>query len=163
MASYSDPNLSQSELHLLHLDLTDLTPTFLHSPPSPTSPVSSSTPSDPLHFDTFNFEYGTQGAHGGGGAGPSPQTTSPHHQAPHFSPDAHPATFSPISGQNSIQGEHVLYYFEHVRRMQYIFAGNSITNITYSVREIIKTIMGILMLNRTIFVRSTLFRNLRAQ
>lgn len=39
----------------------------------------------------------------------------------------------PVSGQNSIQGDHVIYYFEHVRKMQYIFAGNTFTNVTYSV------------------------------
>jgi hypothetical protein len=37
-----------------------------------------------------------------------------------------------LAGQGSVQGDHVLYYFEHVRRLQYIFAGNSITNVTYS-------------------------------
>lgn len=38
------------------------------------------------------------------------------------------------SGQNAVQQEHVLYYFEHVRKMQFIFAGsNLVTNIIYSV------------------------------
>jgi hypothetical protein len=38
------------------------------------------------------------------------------------------------SGQNAVQQEHVLYYFEHVRKMQFIFAGsNFVTNIIYSV------------------------------
>lgn len=27
-----------------------------------------------------------------------------------------------------------MYYFENVRKVQYIFAGNSVTNVTYSVR-----------------------------
>jgi len=36
--------------------------------------------------------------------------------------------------QNAVQQEHVLYYFEHVRKMQFIFAGsNLVTNILYSV------------------------------
>ncbi|KAF8896476.1 fungal-specific transcription factor domain-containing protein [Infundibulicybe gibba] len=43
-----------------------------------------------------------------------------------------PAVFHPLSGQNSIQGDHVMYYFEHVRKVQYIFAGNTFTNVTYS-------------------------------
>jgi hypothetical protein len=43
-------------------------------------------------------------------------------------------SFAPLAGQSTVQGEHVLYYFEHVRRMQYVFAGNAITNVTYSVR-----------------------------
>jgi hypothetical protein len=41
--------------------------------------------------------------------------------------------FPSISGQNTVQQEHVLYYFEHVRKMQFIFASNSVTNITVSV------------------------------
>jgi hypothetical protein len=43
-------------------------------------------------------------------------------------------SFAPVAGQSTVQGEHVLYYFEHVRRMQYVFAGNAVTNVTYSVR-----------------------------
>jgi C6 transcription factor Pro1 len=38
-------------------------------------------------------------------------------------------------GPNAVQQEHVLYYFEHVRKMQFIFAGsNLVTNIIYSVK-----------------------------
>jgi len=40
--------------------------------------------------------------------------------------------FVPV-GQSTLQGEYVVYYFEHVRRLQYIFAGHAITNVTYSV------------------------------
>lgn len=47
---------------------------------------------------------------------------------PPFTYDTQPHTFS--SGQNSVQQEHVLYYFEHVRKMQFIFASNNVTNIT---------------------------------
>ncbi|KAG2076485.1 hypothetical protein BDR04DRAFT_1125605 [Suillus decipiens] len=31
-----------------------------------------------------------------------------------------------------LQMEHIFYYFEHVRQLQYAFAGNSVANITYS-------------------------------
>ncbi|KAH7925835.1 hypothetical protein BV22DRAFT_1064197 [Leucogyrophana mollusca] len=69
-----------------------------------------------------------------------PSSTSlPSLDGPHF--DTHfegtaqydPRTLdvSPISNQ-TIQGEHVFYYFEHVRKLQYAFAGNSVANITYS-------------------------------
>ncbi|KAJ6624041.1 fungal-specific transcription factor domain-containing protein [Mycena sp. CBHHK59/15] len=40
--------------------------------------------------------------------------------------------FPLFSGQNSLQENHVIYYFEHVRKVQYIFAGNTVTNITCS-------------------------------
>lgn len=38
-----------------------------------------------------------------------------------------------IPGQNNVQGDHVIYYFEHVRKAQNIFAGNTFTNATYLV------------------------------
>ncbi|KAF7424130.1 hypothetical protein PC9H_009433 [Pleurotus ostreatus] len=34
--------------------------------------------------------------------------------------------------QTNLQGDLVMYYFENVRKVQYIFAGNSVTNVTYS-------------------------------
>lgn len=45
--------------------------------------------------------------------------------------------YSPAAGSNSIQGDHVIYYFEHVRKIQYIFAGNTFTNVTYSVSHVL--------------------------
>ncbi|KAG1821621.1 fungal-specific transcription factor domain-containing protein [Suillus subaureus] len=33
---------------------------------------------------------------------------------------------------DGLQMEHIFYYFEHVRQLQYAFAGNSVANITYS-------------------------------
>lgn len=46
-----------------------------------------------------------------------------------------PQNFPAVSpGQNTIQHDHVLYYFEHVRKMQFIFPrGNLVTNIIFSV------------------------------
>ncbi|KAJ7639849.1 fungal-specific transcription factor domain-containing protein [Mycena polygramma] len=39
----------------------------------------------------------------------------------------------PLSaGHSSLQEDHCAYYFEHVRKMQYIFAGNTVTNVTCS-------------------------------
>ncbi|KAG6851141.1 hypothetical protein H0H93_001021 [Arthromyces matolae] len=43
------------------------------------------------------------------------------------------APISLIAGQNTVQSDHVLYYFEHVRKIQLMFAGNTFTNATYSI------------------------------
>ncbi|KAJ7455229.1 fungal-specific transcription factor domain-containing protein [Mycena galericulata] len=41
--------------------------------------------------------------------------------------------FPPLfAGHSSLQENHCIYYFEHVRKVQYIFAGNTVTNITCS-------------------------------
>lgn len=41
----------------------------------------------------------------------------------------------PAAGPDPVQTQHVLYYFEHVRKMQFAFAGsNLVTNTMYSVR-----------------------------
>ncbi|KAJ7476180.1 fungal-specific transcription factor domain-containing protein [Mycena latifolia] len=37
-----------------------------------------------------------------------------------------------FAGHSSLQENHCIYYFEHVRKVQYIFAGNTITNVTCS-------------------------------
>ncbi|KAF7312576.1 Zn(2)-C6 fungal-type domain-containing protein [Mycena indigotica] len=37
-----------------------------------------------------------------------------------------------FAGHSSLQENHCIYYFEHVRKVQFIFAGNSVTNITCS-------------------------------
>ncbi|EGN98765.1 hypothetical protein SERLA73DRAFT_181398 [Serpula lacrymans var. lacrymans S7.3] len=46
--------------------------------------------------------------------------------------DPQPHGLSPLPSQSVFQEEHVLYYFEHVRKLQFVFAGNNVTNITYS-------------------------------
>ena len=52
-----------------------------------------------------------------------------------FTFDSQPQQVASSPGPNAVQQEHVLYYFEHVRKMQFIFAGsNLVTNIIYSVR-----------------------------
>ncbi|KAG1739188.1 fungal-specific transcription factor domain-containing protein [Suillus paluster] len=56
----------------------------------------------------------------------------------HFNPDFDTATQnlynSPMLSMpdDGLQMEHVFYYFEHIRKLQYAFAGNSVANITYS-------------------------------
>jgi hypothetical protein len=48
-------------------------------------------------------------------------------------PPSPPPSVSLNPGQNNVQGDHVIYYFEHVRKVQNLFAGNTFTNATYSV------------------------------
>jgi hypothetical protein len=86
------------------LGTLDLHSTFS---PAPTFSSSGLGASDTTAFDAFSFV------------------------GPPFTYDTQPHTFSP--GQNSVQQEHVLYYFEHVRKMHFIFASNNVTNITYAV------------------------------
>src|ERR1700733_8947827 len=51
-----------------------------------------------------------------------------------FTFESQPQRVASSPGPNAVQQEHVLYYFEHVRKMQFIFAGsNLVTNIIYSV------------------------------
>jgi hypothetical protein len=67
----------------------------------------------------------------------------PSHPSPvaemQFHPDFDTATQNlynpPMSSipDDGLQMEHIFYYFEHVRQLQYAFAGNSVANITYSV------------------------------
>nr|GAT54590.1 predicted protein [Mycena chlorophos] len=46
--------------------------------------------------------------------------------------NANPDTLPLFAGHSSLQENHCIYYFEHVRKVQFIFAGNSVTNITCS-------------------------------
>ncbi|KAJ7679032.1 fungal-specific transcription factor domain-containing protein [Mycena polygramma] len=80
------------------------------------SPMSSSTPGStqipPLDFDfaqlsTDGFDFAVRA--------PSPEQA-----------------FPLFAGHSSLQENHCIYYFEHVRKMQYIFAGNTVTNVTCS-------------------------------
>jgi len=48
-------------------------------------------------------------------------------------PPSPPPSVSLTPGHNNVQGDHVIYYFEHVRKIQNLFAGNTFTNATYSV------------------------------
>lgn len=72
----------------------------------------------------------------------SPSGSLPSHPSPvadmHFNVDFDTATQNlydppmPSMPDDSLQMEHIFYYFEHVRQLQYAFAGNSVANITYS-------------------------------
>ncbi|KAJ7158512.1 fungal-specific transcription factor domain-containing protein [Mycena filopes] len=81
------------------------------------SPVSSGTPGSgqipPLDFDFA--QLGQDDGFGFNVRAPSPE------QALHL-----------FSTPSSMQENHCIYYFEHVRKVQYIFAGNTVTNVTCS-------------------------------
>ncbi|KAF8071856.1 fungal-specific transcription factor domain-containing protein [Lyophyllum atratum] len=48
-------------------------------------------------------------------------------------PPSPPVPAPSIAGQNNVQSDHVIYYFDNVRKIQLIFAGNTFTNATYSI------------------------------
>ncbi|KAK0435034.1 fungal-specific transcription factor domain-containing protein [Armillaria borealis] len=41
-------------------------------------------------------------------------------------------SFPPLTGQNSIQESHIMYFFEHVRKTNLPFSSNALTNLTYT-------------------------------
>ncbi|KAJ6507912.1 fungal-specific transcription factor domain-containing protein [Mycena vitilis] len=80
------------------------------------SPVSSSTPGS-TQIPPLDFDFAQLGTDGFDFAVRAP---SPEQAIPMF------------TGHSSLQENHCIYYFEHVRKMQYIFAGNTVTNVTCS-------------------------------
>jgi hypothetical protein len=92
-----------------HLNDLDLNSSYFQSPPTATPPI--------LNLDPSDYEYsGLQQPHNGGfefHGGHFPDSSFPGHQ-------------------NSIQENHVLYYFQNVRSAHFFFALNTTTNITYS-------------------------------
>jgi hypothetical protein len=50
-----------------------------------------------------------------------------------FGFDVRPPSPLPSVSLIHVQGDHVIYYFEHVRKVQNLFAGNTFTNATFSV------------------------------
>ena len=110
-----------------------------HSATQPTTPLS---PTSELNISTSHVSSLQQQSDPAGVASSSSSSvsTSLHlgsSGAGQFPSDFH--TFpsqemAPVGSQTSLEGQYVLHYFEHVRRLQYIFAGNSVTNVTYSVR-----------------------------
>ncbi|KAG0706747.1 fungal-specific transcription factor domain-containing protein [Suillus ampliporus] len=72
----------------------------------------------------------------------SPAVSLPSHPSPmmemQFNPDFDTAAQNlyntPMSSilDDGLQMQHIFYYFEHIRKLQYAFAGNSVANITYS-------------------------------
>jgi hypothetical protein len=50
-----------------------------------------------------------------------------------FGFDIKPPSPPPSVSLIHVQGDHVIYYFENVRKVQSLFAGNTFTNATFSV------------------------------
>lgn len=103
-ASYSDPNIST-------LDLGK--PFFQYSPQS-TASLSSG---DALDFD-FSALLDPQT---GGGFEFDVRVPSP------------VQSFPLLAGPSSMQESHIMYYFENVRRLHFLFGGNEVTNVVYTV------------------------------
>jgi len=112
-ASYSDPSINTF----------DFGTSFFHYSPQSSTPAS--TGSAPHAADLNDFDFAQIGAAAqNGGFEFEVRAPSPAQSFPLF------------AGQNALQENHVIYYFEHVRKVQYIFAGNSVTNVTYSVSSV---------------------------
>jgi hypothetical protein len=113
--SGSNPGLQRAQMHP---DINSLhSPMFPYPLPS-TVPINN--PNDRFHY---SFPPETQKPH-------TASTNSHQFQLDMPVPSTGHG-FVPV-GQSTLQGEYVVYYFEHVRRLQYIFAGHAITNVTYS-------------------------------
>jgi hypothetical protein len=126
MTTYNDTSLNSINSPLFPY-IPSLIPSLL------SSNASSSGTSDGLHYDFSPLDtqqgsgHDTTAAAAAAAAASSPQF---HFDLPVSSPGH---AFAPLAGQSTLQGDHVLYYFEQVRKLQYIFAGNAVTNVTYSV------------------------------
>ncbi|KAF9065091.1 fungal-specific transcription factor domain-containing protein [Rhodocollybia butyracea] len=102
-ASFSDP----------HLNDLDLNTSYFQSPQLPNLPNLSLEPND--------YEI-------------SSMANAQHQYAGGFEFNIHPPelNFPVVSTQNSIQENHVMYYFENIRCAHFLFAGNTTTDVTYS-------------------------------
>ncbi|KAJ7762010.1 fungal-specific transcription factor domain-containing protein [Mycena maculata] len=101
---FSDPSITNPAL--------DFNTGIFNEFESPVCSTPGSTQIPPLEFDfgdlgidTFDFAV----------RGPSPEQVLPL-----------------FTAHSSLQENHCIYYFEHVRKVQYIFAGNTVTNVTCS-------------------------------
>ncbi|KAJ3834979.1 fungal-specific transcription factor domain-containing protein [Lentinula raphanica] len=106
------PAASFSEPHLNDLDLNT---SYFHSPGTTPLPNLSLDTSD---YDLSSVANGAQHQLNGG-----------------FELNVHPPpelNFPMVSNQNTIQENHVMYYFENVRSAHFLFAGNTTTNVVYS-------------------------------
>lgn len=110
-ASYSDPNVSSFDIGA---------PFFQYSPPQSITPLSSGGSAEPIEFDLSQFD---RIQHQNGGFEFD------------FRPPSPVPNFSLISGQTSMQEHHVVYYFENVTKLHFLFGGNAVTNVTYQVRR----------------------------
>jgi hypothetical protein len=73
-------------------------------------------------------------------AGSLPPQPSPIMEMSHFNSEFDTVTQNlygtqmPSISDDGFQMSHIFYYFDHIRKLQYAFADNSVANITYSVR-----------------------------
>lgn len=82
----------------------------------------------------------------------SPSGSLPSHPSPvadmHFNADFDTATQNlydppmPSMPDDSLQMEHIFYYFEHVRQLQYAFAGNSLFSLYCSTHKALWQMLG---------------------
>ena len=100
---------------------------------------------------TLPTSFGPQFAHGAGSYNGTPDMRTaapadmhPMTSMPPYSPsfianaDIPPSLSSaniPVHDSAPSQQDHISYYFEHVRRLQFVFAGNALTDTLYYVRE----------------------------
>ncbi|KAJ3810977.1 fungal-specific transcription factor domain-containing protein [Lentinula aff. lateritia] len=104
-ASFSDP----------HLNDLDLNCSYFQSPPVATLPN--------LGLDSNDYDISSVvNLH-------QHQTNGGFEFNVHAPPELN---FPVVSNQNSIQENHVMYYFENVRSAHFLFAGNTTTNVVYS-------------------------------
>lgn len=112
ISSYSDVDINSHDMS---------SPSFTFPSATSTAPPSTAITgtNEPFQFD-FSIVNQVQGH-----ADSAPLFD---YEPPHPPPTV--PSFSVLSGVN--RGEFVVYYFNQVRKLQYIFAGNSVTNATYS-------------------------------
>ncbi|KAG6862511.1 hypothetical protein C0995_000059 [Termitomyces sp. Mi166 len=115
MHGTSNQGFQQQIPDSLYTDTSSLNALNLQTPfyyPQSLTPISSS--SSTMGTDVLDFSQETTGY----------DELSPLTPAP---------TVPMIDRSNVVQHDHVLYYFEHVRKIQLMFAGNTFTNATYSI------------------------------
>ncbi|KAF5337924.1 hypothetical protein D9758_013109 [Tetrapyrgos nigripes] len=107
-ASYSDPNLSGLDLNASY---------FRYPSPQSSTPLSNLS-NDPLDFDLSSLGGSSHAGFNFDVRPPSPLSTD--------------FGIAGSSSNLSDQENHVMYYFENVRKVHFLFGGNTMTNVTYS-------------------------------
>jgi len=126
MTTYNDANLNTLNSPLFPY-IPSLIPSLLSTTPS------SSSTSDGIHYDFTTLDTQQGSGHDTTAATAAASSSQFQFDLPVSSPGH---AFAPLAGQSTLQGDHVFYYFEQVRKLQYIFAGNAVTNVTYSVSHL---------------------------
>lgn len=91
----------------------------------------------PLYGNDVRFQHSNHNSPFSPAGSLPPQ--APMIEMSHFNSEFNTATENlygtqmPSTPEENFQMSHILYYFDHVRKLQYAFAGNSVANITYSV------------------------------